>query len=135
MHWLKLYHIFCNISPMAHTCDVIVTTCIDFRFQGFIDKFIEEKFGNNNHDRVAWAGGVKDWDNVLNQIKISKRLHDIKEVVLINHEDCGAYGELGTPEKHAEDLKTAYGAIKNELSDVEIKTFYAKLDGSFEEIS
>lgn len=119
---------------MSHTCQAVVITCIDFRFQEFIDKFIKEKFGIKNHDRVTWAGGSKDIENVLKQIQISKRLHDIKRVVFINHEDCGAYGEEGTPKKHEEDLKKAAQIVKNDIPDVEVEAYYAKLDGKFEEI-
>jgi carbonic anhydrase len=117
-----------------HTCDAAVITCIDFRFQDYINDWISKNIPPKSHDRVAWAGGVKDLDNVLNQIAISKRLHDIKKVVLINHEDCGAYGEAGTPEKHAEDLKEAAAKVKERTENVEVQIFYLHLDGTFEEI-
>lgn len=117
-----------------HTCQALVATCIDFRFQEFIDNWIKENLGIKNHDRVSFAGGVKDFETIQNQITISKRLHDIKEIVLINHEDCGAYGEAGTPEKHSQDLKLASEKLKSQFPDLTIKTFYLHLDGTFEEI-
>jgi carbonic anhydrase len=119
---------------MAHTCKAVVVTCIDFRFQKFIDTKISENLGERNHDRVAWAGGVKDWDNVMNQIDISKRLHDISEVVLMNHEECGAYGEAGTPEKHSEDLKAAREEVLKKYPEMDVKLFYVHLDGTFEQV-
>src|SRR3990172_8777477 len=85
----------------GHTCETAIVTCSDFRFQEYIDNRIAENFPPGSFDRVAIAGGVFDFEYVLKQIEISKRLHHIKKVVLINHEDCGAYGEAGTPEKHA----------------------------------
>ncbi len=118
-----------------HKCSALVATCIDFRFQNYIDDFIKKKFGNKNHDRVAIAGGVKNLDFVLVQIEISKRLHDIKEVILINHEDCGAYGQAGIKEKHEEDLRAASEKIKSEVLGVEVETYYLHLDGTFEKIS
>lgn len=118
-----------------HTCDGLVVTCIDFRLQDFIDKFIKEKFGIKNHDRVALAGGVKDIDFCLNQVETSKRLHDINTVVLINHEDCGAYGQAGTKERHEQDLKSAAEKVKSEIPGVNIETYYLKLNGTFEKIS
>lgn len=117
-----------------HTCDGLVVTCIDFRLQEFIDNFIKNKFGTKNHDRVAIAGGVKDFDNVLNQIKISKRLHDIKTVVLVNHEDCGAYAEAGTKEKHEQDLRAASEKIKSEIPGIDVENYFLKLDGTFKPI-
>lgn len=118
-----------------HKCSGLIVTCIDFRLQDFADKFIKDKFGTKNCDRVAIAGGVKDFENILNQIKISKRLHDINTVVLVNHEDCGAYGEEGTKEKQNKDLKKAAEEIKSQIPGVEVETYYLHLDGNFEKIS
>src|SRR3989338_8887517 len=96
-----------------HVCEALVVTCIDFRFQDFVNDWIAKNIPLHSHDRVAFAGGVKNLEAILGQIEISHRLHHIKKVVLINHEDCGAYGPEGTPEKHTEDLKKAAGQIKH----------------------
>lgn len=118
-----------------HHCEAIVVTCIDFRLQDYINKWISENFPVKSFDRVAIAGGVFDLDYVLKQVGISKRLHCIKKVVLINHEDCGAYGEAGTAEKHAQDLKNAAAKIKEQYPDLEVEACYLHLDGTFEQIS
>lgn len=118
-----------------HNCDTLLVTCIDFRFQEYIDKFIKEKVGVKNHDRVAWAGGIKDLEKILGQIDISNRLHHIHKVVLINHEDCGAYGEAGTEEKHREDLKNALEAIKSRYPHLQVELYYLKLDGTFNQFN
>lgn len=118
-----------------HTCEAIIVTCIDFRFQEYINTWIKENFQPKTYDRVAIAGGVFDLTAVLKQIEISHRLHHIKKVILINHEDCGAYGEAGTAEKHSQDLKNAAGKIKSQLPEVEIQTFYLHLSGTFKQIS
>ncbi len=119
---------------MDHSCEAGIVTCIDFRFQEYINSWISENFRPKTFDRMAIAGGVFDFDYVLKQLEISKRLHHIKKVVLINHEDCGAYGEAGTDEKHAEDLKNAASQIKQKYSDLEVQTYYLHLNGTFEEI-
>lgn len=120
---------------MDHIAEAIVVTCIDFRFQEYINNWIAENFHPKTFDRVAFAGGVKSLDIILGQIDIAKRLHHIKKVVLINHEDCGAYGEAGTAEKHAEDLKNAATEIKQQYPDLEVQTFYLHLDGNFETVN
>lgn len=117
-----------------HSCEAIVITCIDFRFQSFIDKWIKEKFGERNHDRVAFAGGIKGLETILGQIEISDRLHHIKKVILINHEDCGAYGAEGTPKKHAEDLKNAAAKVKEQFPNLEVETYDLHLDGTFQPV-
>lgn len=117
-----------------HYCKTIIITCIDFRFQDIIDKWLDKNFRPKTYDRVAFAGGVLNLDVDLKQIKIAHQLHHIKEVVLINHEDCGAYGKEGSFEKHAEDLIKASKKIKLLFPKLDVKTFYLHLDGTFEEI-
>lgn len=118
-----------------HSCGAVIVTCIDFRFQEYINRWILENFDSKSFDRVAIAGGAFDFDYVLKQVEISKRLHHIKKVILINHEDCGAYGETGTREKHAEDLKNATVKIKQQYPDLEVNIYYLHLDGTFESTS
>src|SRR3989344_6384455 len=115
-----------------HSCQAIIVTCIDFRLQEYIDNWIDKKFIPKTFDRVAFAGGVLNLDTVLKQIGIAVNLHHIKKVVLINHEDCGAYGKTGTPEKHEQDLKKAEIKIKKLFPDLEVNLYYLHLDGTFE---
>lgn len=118
-----------------HHAKAIVITCIDFRLQDAINNWISENFPPRTFDRVAFAGGVKNLDIILGQIDIAVRLHHIWKVILINHEDCGAYGETGTSEKHAQDLKIAKKKIKELYPDLKIDLFYLHLDGTFESVA
>lgn len=124
-----------------HQAENIVVTCIDFRLQEAINKWISENFAPKTFDRVALGGGVKNLDTILGQIDIAVRLHHVKKVILINHEDCGAYGQENFPDtqtehlKHTEDLKKASLKIHQEFSDIKVNTYYLHLDGTFEPIS
>lgn len=118
----------------SHTCNAFVATCIDFRFQKYIETWLAKNIGERQYDRVAWAGGVFDQEGVLNQLAISKRLHDVKRVVFLNHEECGAYGASGTPAKHAQDLKTTAKRVKEMYPNVQVEGYYIHLDGLFEKI-
>lgn len=117
-----------------HACEAIVVTCIDFRFQRYISDWISKNFSDRSFDRVAIAGGVFDLEYVLKQVEISRRLHHIKKVILVNHENCGAYGEEGTHEKHIMDLEEAKRRIEA-FGDLDIETYYLHLDGTFEKVS
>ena len=77
-----------------HITDAIVVHCIDFRFQKYLDPWLHKHLGHDNYDRVSLAGAVFDFYSVLKQVEISDSLHKIKKVILINHEDCGAYIHL-----------------------------------------
>lgn len=119
---------------MQHQAEAIVVTCIDFRLQEYINNWLSQKFAPKTFDRVALAGGVKDLETILSQIEIARRLHHIKKAVLINHEDCGAYEEAGTKEKHVKDLESAVEKIRSKMAHLQIETYYLKLDGTFEGI-
>jgi carbonic anhydrase len=119
---------------MAHSCEAIVVMCMDFRFQSSFDKWLQKNLGHGNYDRVGFAGGVKSWEIIFSQIEISRRLHQIKKVVLINHEDCGAYGAEGSPERHAKDLKEARKKVNKAFPDLQVMLYYSKLNGDMETV-
>lgn len=119
-----------------HTTDAIVITCIDFRFQKYIKNWLTDRFPHTyEFDRVSLAGGVFDLRAILNQIDISNRLHQIKTAILINHEDCGAYGKTGTYKRHVSDLARAKETISRWYPRMTVETYYLHADGTFEKIS
>ncbi|MFZ5910438.1 MAG: carbonic anhydrase [Chloroflexota bacterium] len=119
----------------GHTTDAIVVHCIDFRFQKYLDPWLSEHFGHDNFDRVSLAGGVFDFFAVLRQVEISDRLHKIKKVVLVNHEDCGAYGKEGNYARHKADLEEAERKIEALFPNLDVEIYYLHLDGEFEKLS
>ncbi|HSB03264.1 MAG TPA: carbonic anhydrase [Anaerolineales bacterium] len=116
----------------AHTCEAAVVHCMDFRLQHFLNDWLTKRFGMQNYDRISWAGGVRDFSSIQSQIQMSSRLHNIKKVILINHEDCGAYGPTGTKERHMSDLAYAEHVVQSMHLDVE--KYYLHLNGEFERI-
>jgi len=73
-------------------------TCIDFRFHEAIHNWTKENDLTKNFDLVSLAGAQKsvlDEDTratIFKQLDISTRLHGIETVLLLAHQDCGAYG-------------------------------------------
>ena len=117
----------------THSCKYLLVHCMDFRLRNFLNDFGDKLEGG--YDLVSIAGGVKNVDFLMTQVNISVSLHQMTNVILVNHEDCGAYGEAGTAEKHSEDLKNAAEKIKGQYPDLEVNTYYLHLDGTFEQIS
>lgn len=115
-------------------CEAVVVHCIDFRLQHFLNDWLKERFGIQNYDRISWAGGVKDFNYVRVQIDIARRLHKVKKVILINHENCGAYGSDGTKERHVDDLNHAGRMVKIQYLDVDVEKYYLHLNGEFERV-
>lgn len=126
---------------MDHKAESVIITCIDFRLQQVINRWISQNFETKTFDRVAFAGGVKKLEIIMGQIDIAYRLHHIKKVVLINHQDCGAYGEENFPDtqteylKHIKDLKSAKAKVTQNYPTLEVETYYLHLEGTFEPIN
>ena len=119
---------------MAHTCDALVVSCIDFRFQKFMRKWLDDNLSDSTYDYVGFAGGTKDFDTILAQLEISVRLHHISKIILIHHEDCGAYGAESTKLRHTKDLKLAQSTISKLYPKLDVDLYYLHLDGEFEQV-
>jgi carbonic anhydrase len=119
---------------MDNHCETIVVHCMDYRLQGFLNDWLERNIPEQSYDRVAIAGGVYDVYDVIRQVDIADRLHQIKKVVFINHEDCGAYGAEGSDERHGVDLRKAREKINKLFPQLDVDLFYLNLDGTFEHI-
>jgi carbonic anhydrase len=117
---------------LANTCEAVVVHCFDFRLQHFLNDWLTKRFGIKNYDRISLPGAVREFAYVQPQIWLSYRLHNVKKVILINHEDCLAYGAAGTKERHISDLTYAEHALQSLQVDVE--KYYLHLNGEFERI-
>ena len=110
--WCINVHFPCPIIPFSitmkkildfktdsahYSADVCLAWCFDDRFTPVMHELLKQ-FGHA--DVVKSAGGAKalaggespERDFVFNQIAASIRLHAAKEIVLMVHVDCGAYG-------------------------------------------
>jgi hypothetical protein len=114
------------------TCEAVVVHCYDFRIQHFLNDWLLRRFGIRNYDRISLPGGVREFAYIQNQIRLSYQIHNVKKVILINHENCAAYGQLGTKERHISDLAYAEQVVKSMHLDVE--KYYLHLNGEFERI-
>ena len=116
-------------------CDALVVHCMDYRLQKFLHTWIMRRFGAGNFDIISLAGGVHDYEMVLKYVQLAVQIHSIKQVALINHEDCRAYGRAGTYKRHKYDLMDAEQKIEVLFPGLDVETFYLHLDGTFEMIS
>jgi hypothetical protein len=130
-------------SAEHYAADACIVWCFDDRFSGLLGEF-SKTF--KNFDLVKIAGGAKalaggaspERDFVLNQITTSARLHGAKQVVLMLHRDCGAYGgsknfENPNTEKASQEnqLAEARRFIMNEVPGVSVDAYFADFDGLY----
>lgn len=120
---------------MLHYCSTLVLHCIDFRLGREIKNWMEREKLNGDADVVAAAGAVKnivepqapsDREFIMRQIDISKRLHGIKNVILMNHTDCGAYGDVPRS-KHLEDLQSAAEIVESTFPGLAVRRALANI--------
>jgi hypothetical protein len=92
----------------THNADALVLTCIDFRFPhmivDYMDRLTPPGKAKITYDHVILAGaslgvfsgvfpqwGTTFWDHLA----VSIKLHQIRQVYLLDHRDCGGYREFG----------------------------------------
>lgn len=83
-------------SDPSHEADILLLTCMDFRFL----LTIAEKMKGKKYDHVVLAGaalgvvgGKEDWhDTFFDHLGLAIDLHKIHTVIVMEHRDCGAYG-------------------------------------------
>ena len=94
---------------------VLVNACVDLRFTDALidwlrDQGLRGQYDLRTHESASLA--VDHW--VDSDVAIT-RLHDVDEVWIVDHEDCGAYrlaGEPNTRENHVLHLKLAQARVQ-----------------------
>jgi len=128
------------------TCRAVMLRCIDFRLNEAILAWLKERGLEADCDTVGMAGAARnlaspaapsDREFVLKQLDIARKLHDIKEVILMNHTDCGAYGrraafssDSAERKAHEEDLRMAKEIVIAALPEVTVRKALAQVYAS-----
>lgn len=127
-----------------HNCEAVVLTCIDFRFWRETLEFIEKELNLTTFDFPSLPGATKALTQCISGeseelasscIGVPVNLHHAKKIVLVHHEDCGAYGGSGKFEGdkdteqafHEMELRKAKDAILKKYPEKEVVMVYAKL--------
>lgn len=97
--------------------------------------FFDNYLSGKQYDTIRFAGATKELFMVLSQIDISVRLHKVKQVVLVHHEDCGAYGREGNFERHKTDLLKTKKVLKTLYPELTVDLFYMRMDGACQQIT
>ena len=132
----KVFHF--DSPPGQYRADACVVTCFDARFTTAIAKFLK-RMGIATYDQVKVPGSVKalaapdgdaDRDYLLRAIQVSLRLHQPSRILLIGHNECGAYG--GAPaDVIIGDLFRAALVLKGAEPSFPVECYFADFDGIY----
>jgi carbonic anhydrase len=131
-----------------HSCEAVVLSCIDFRFWKETADFVEKELGIKSYDFPSLPGAAKainesnGQDLAMSCISVPCELHHAKKIIIINHQDCGAYGgsakfngDIEAEQKfHEEELQKAKDIILGKYPNKEYILVYAKLADDGESI-
>ncbi len=115
-----------------------------------IRTYLDNEGLTNTCDLVSLAGAGRNLADPMSpdhkscletQIQLSKDLHSVSDVIIMNHLDCGAYGgrkafssDEEEHERHVADLKAAGERVKEMYPDVNVRLVIASL-GEGEEVN
>jgi hypothetical protein len=133
-----------------YRCRACVLFCMDFRLHGGLDRFLkDEGLDRDGTDLIRVAGAARalaqpdnprDREWLLEQLGVSHDLHQARQIYVINHEDCGAYGPEQIPDSsleleiHRRDLRAAGGLVRERFPDVEVIPCFMWLGGRADRI-
>jgi carbonic anhydrase len=96
-----------HIAPRLSKADkipLLMLTCMDSRYPHRILETMDSKGLRGKYDQLILAGaslGVvhkREWTTTfLDQLDFAIKEHGVKEVLILDHRDCGAYKKLLTP--------------------------------------
>lgn len=124
-------------NKTLHHWEVLAISCIDGRFIKRIVEWVSGKTGGvfDYRTEVGCSKSIIESEDdrlrLFELIRVSIRLHSIKEIWLIDHIDCGAYGGSGDQSEdieeklHSEKLSLAGELVRKAFPELKIRSFYA----------
>ena len=139
----KVFHF--DSPDEAYIADAAVLCCFDHRINQAIRKFLQRQ-AIMHPDMIIVAGGAKtlasprndfERDFILEQIRLSIRLHACRRVILMSHSDCATYGGLAHFQNdrqaeaahHKTELQRAADVVLANFPDVQVETYFVAFDG------
>src|SRR5579872_3672115 len=130
-----------------YRADAAVVWCFDDRITLGVQKFLK-RIGVRQVDTVRLAGGAMalaspkgefERNFVLEQLRLSRKLHQTGRVILVAHRDCAAYGgsarfpDPGAEASfHSAELARAAEVIRAAIPELSVECYFADFDGVWE---
>src|SRR3989454_7349627 len=141
----KIFHF--DSPPEPYVSDAAVLCCFDERIRLAVNKFLRRK-AILRPDMIVVAGGARtlasprndfERDFILEQLRMSIRLHRTRRVFLMSHSDCATYGGLAAfagdqrreADLHQQELKRAAELTRSNFPELEVECFFVTFEGVF----
>ena len=139
----KIFHF--DSPPEQYVADAAVLCCFDQRIRTAIRKFLDRQ-GILRPDMIVIAGGAKtlasprndfERDFIMEQVRLSIRLHQTKKVLLMSHSDCATYGGLAAfgndkeveAKHHREELRRAADLLRTDFPGLNVECYFVNFEG------
>ena len=142
----KVFHFDSPADP--YVAGAAVLCCFDHRISTAVRKFLKKQ-GIERADMIIVAGGAKtlasprndfEQDFILEQVRMSIRLHQTKRVMIMSHSDCATYGGLAhfkgdnaaEADHHRGELLRAGELLTSNFPDISVEPYFVRFDGIWE---
>jgi|SRR5579872_1203156 len=138
----KRFHFDSPTEP--YRADAAVVWCFDDRFTLAVHKFLKRS-GVTRADSIRVAGGPKSLASggepeknfLLEQLRLSRKVHSTERVILFAHSDCLACGGLARfkgdagaeSEYHRAELGRAAGVVRAAMPEVVVEGLFVNFEG------
>lgn len=136
----------------ANSAEAFLISCMDFRLLDDIDRVMDRLGYNNNYDHFIAAGSslgvVQDkfphWGQAcIDHMEIGAKLHNFKKVIIIDHEDCGAFkkfypelvGNLELERQyHKEHIQKVYNKLSSRFPTMDFSAYLMNIEGNIKPV-
>jgi carbonic anhydrase len=142
----KVFHF--DSPPGPYVADAAVLCCFDHRISRSVRKFLKKQ-SIERADMIIVAGGAKtlasprndfEQEFILEQVRMSIRLHRTERVLIMSHSDCATYGGLAhfngdrdaEAEHHRTELLRARDLLATTFTKISVEPYFVKFDGVWE---
>lgn len=139
----KVFHF--NSAAEPYVADAAVLCCFDHRISLVTRKFLRKQ-GIDRPDMIIVAGGAKtlasprndfERDFILEQVRMSIRLHRTPRVFLMSHSDCATYGGVAAfagdsgreAAHHRDELRRGAALLRDQFPSLSVECFFVSFDG------
>jgi Putative carbonic anhydrase len=139
----EIFHF--DSPPEAYVADAAVLCCFDQRIRLAVHKFLKHQ-GILRPDMIVVAGGAKtlasprndfERDFILEQVRMSIRLHQTSRLFLMSHSDCATYGGLAAfggdrqveAAHHQQELQRGKDLLRAEFPSLAVECFFVNFEG------